>query len=61
MFNCSQEFYYGGTMKKKDLYDIALDEMHLQDKRQQEKRDQEVKEKNKGEKDSPSYEYQEGV
>lgn len=34
-------------MKKKDLYDIALDEMHLQDKRQQEKRDQEVKEKTK--------------
>ena len=44
-------------MKKKDLYYIALDEIHLQDKRQQEKRDQEAKRKNEGEKESPTYEY----
>lgn len=43
--------------KRKDLYDLALDEIHIKDKRQQEKRDQEAKEKNEGEKDSPSYEF----
>ena len=47
----------GGIMKKKDLYDIALDEIHMQDKRNQEKRDQEAKRKNEGEKESPTYEY----
>lgn len=44
-------------MEKKDLYDIALDEIHIQDKRLQEKRDQEAKRKNEGEKESPTYEY----
>lgn len=43
--------------KRKDLYDLALDEIHIKDKRQQEKRDQEAKEENEGEKDSLSYEY----
>lgn len=44
-------------MKRKDLYDIVLDEIHIQDKRHQEERDQEAKKKNKGEKDSLNYEY----
>ena len=44
-------------MQKKDLYDMALDEIHLQDKRRQEKRDQEAKQENEGEKESPIYEY----